>query len=80
MARLGVRISMSRKASPWENAFQESFYSHFKVELGQTNRFDSLGELIEEIHRVMNYYNKGRIHSKLKMPPLEYRKRLRQCV
>jgi len=80
MASLGVKISMSHKASPWENAFQESFYSHFKVELGQTNRFDSLGELIEEIHRIISYYNERRIHSKLKMPPREYRQRFRQCV
>jgi putative transposase len=80
MARLGVKISMSRKASPWENPFQESFYSHFKVELGQTSRFESLGELVEEIHRVLNYYNKRRIHSELKMPPEIYREKLRQCV
>ena len=25
---------MSDKHSPWQNAFQESFYSHFKVDLG----------------------------------------------
>ena len=28
-----IIISMSRKSSPWENPFQESFYSQFKVDL-----------------------------------------------
>ena len=31
---LGIKVSMSRKASPWENGHQESFYSQFKVDLG----------------------------------------------
>ena len=30
----GIKISMSKKQSPWENPFQESFYSQFKVNLG----------------------------------------------
>jgi len=29
--REGIIISMNHKSSPWENAFQESFYSQFKV-------------------------------------------------
>lgn len=27
---IGVDMSMSAKASPWQNAYKESFYSHFK--------------------------------------------------
>lgn len=46
----GMIVSMSTKGSPWQNGYQESFYSHFKVDLGQTNRFEYLGELIEAIH------------------------------
>ena len=34
---LGVKISMSAKASPWENAYQESFYDNFKTDLGLEN-------------------------------------------
>lgn len=39
-------ISMSRKASPWENSYQESFYSQFKADLGVPDRFDNLEELV----------------------------------
>lgn len=70
---LGIKLSMSHKGSPWENGYQESFYSHFKVDLGDPNRFRSLGELAVEIFRQIHYYNNLRIHSKLKMPPAERR-------
>ena len=35
----GIIISMSRKSSPWENGYQESFYSGFKLDLGETNHY-----------------------------------------
>lgn len=72
---LGILISMSRKSSPWENGYQESFYSQFKVDLGDPNRFASLGGLIEAIHYQIYFYNNLRIHTALKMPPAEYAKR-----
>ena len=31
---LNIRISMSRKSSPWENGHQESFFGHLKLEGG----------------------------------------------
>ncbi len=68
-------LSMSDKGSPWQNGYQESFYSHFKLELGDLNRFETLGELIEYIYTQMYYYNNKRIHSTLKMTPGEKRKR-----
>lgn len=70
---IGVKISMSNKASPWENGHQESFFGHFKAEIGDLHRFDELGEVIEEIYRMIYYYNNQRIHTKLKMPPVKYR-------
>ena len=71
----GINISMSRKASPWENGYQESFYSNFKLELGDTERFDALGELIWKIYQNIHYYNNLRIHTKLKMSPQAYLER-----
>lgn len=68
----GIKPSMSRVASPWENGYQESFYSHFKVSFGDPNRFESLGELIYAIYQAIHYYNKDRIHSALKMSPKNY--------
>lgn len=69
----GVIISMSKKHSPWENAFQESFYSQFKVDLGVVNRFETVEELIEEIYQTIYYYNNKRIHSSLKMSPITFK-------
>jgi transposase InsO family protein len=41
----GIRQSMSQPGCPWENGYQESFYSQFKIDLGDPERFNSLGEL-----------------------------------
>lgn len=68
-----VTISMSTKASPWENGYQESYYNQFKVDLGQLDQFDSLGELVAEIARTIYVYNTSRIHTALKMAPRQFR-------
>jgi len=68
----GIKVSMSSKSSPWQNAYQESFYGSFKVDLGDSNRFETLGQLIAAIHQTINYYNKTRIHTSLKMSPDQY--------
>lgn len=76
LGKLGVQISMSKKSSPWENAYQESFYNNFKTDLGlEFERFNTPGELIEAIHQTINYYNKQRIHTTLKMPPTVFKQR-----
>lgn len=72
---IGAKISMSEKASPWQNGYQESFFGHFKLEAGDLNRFQTLGELIEYIYQQVYYYNHKRIHSVLKMTPSQKRKR-----
>lgn len=69
----GIIISMSHKNSPWENAFQESFYSQFKVDLGFVSRFETVEELIEEIYQTIYYYNNQRIHGSLKMSPVIFK-------
>ena len=71
----GIIISMSHKSSPWENAFQESFYSQFKVDLGYINRFETVERLIEEIYQTIYYYNHNRIHSSLKMSPVIFKQK-----
>lgn len=69
----GIIISMSRKSSPWENGYQESFYSGFKLDLGPTNHYQELGELIEAIAQTLYYYNNRRIHTRLKNAPTKFR-------
>jgi len=72
----GINISMSRKGSPWENGYQESFYDKFKIDLGDPNRFDDLGELVYEIYHTIHVYNTTRIHTVLKMSPREFAKKI----
>jgi transposase InsO family protein len=72
LKKLGVTVSMSRKSSPWENGYQESFYSQFKLELGPVNRFATDGHLAEAVYRQIYYYNHIRIHTSLKMPPSRF--------
>lgn len=67
-----IKISFSAKACPWQNGFQESLYSGFKLDLGPADRFENQGQLIEAIHLNVNYYNNQRIHTQLKMAPQEF--------
>lgn len=57
---VGIQQSMSRAGCPWENGYQESFYKGFKLDLGDPNRFGSLGELVAEIYLTIHYYNTKR--------------------
>ena len=68
-----IKISMSKKASPWENGFQESYYKGFKDDLGDIRRFNSLGELVEAVHLTIDYYNSKRIHSAISMTPKDFK-------
>jgi putative transposase len=70
----GVIVSMSTKASPWENGYQESFFNNFKTDLGlEFDRFEDVGHLTEAIHHTIHDYNYHRIHTMLKMPPNQFR-------
>lgn len=69
---VGVQISRSAPGCPWENGYQESFYSQFKVDLGDPSRFKTLGELVLAIYQTIYSYNHTRIHSVLKMPPAQF--------
>ena len=68
----GIRCSMSPKASPWRNGFQELFYAGFKNDLGDINRFNCLCELIEAIALTIKKYNSRRIHTALKTSPDQF--------
>lgn len=68
----GVMHSQSDKSSPWQNSWQESFYSQFKLELGGTGRFQTVEDLIESISKQIDYYNNERIHTSLKKSPMQF--------
>jgi len=78
LAIYDTQSSHSRKGSPWQNGVQESFYSNFKLELGDIRRFNHIGELIEAIHHQIHYYNNERIHSAHRMPPVVFRLRAQE--
>lgn len=73
LENLGVTPSHADKASPWQNGYQESFYSGFKLEFGNAKKYLTLGELAEAVHRQIWYYNRNRIHTALKMSPERFR-------
>lgn len=77
---LKVAISRSQKGCPWENNYQESFYSQFKIDLSDPNRFKVLGEFVCAIHHQVWEYNHRRIHTALKMSPILFAERYREIT
>jgi len=75
---LAIKPSMSAKSSPWQNGYQESFYSGFKLELGHPEAYPSLGELFAAIAQQIYYYNYQRIHTALKCSPAVFAARYQQ--
>lgn len=75
--RLAIQQSMSAPGCPWENGYQESFYKGFKLDLGDPNRFDTLGELVAAIYQTISYHNQQRIHSAHRMSPAQFAARHR---
>lgn len=75
LTMLGVEPSNSKKASPWQNPYQESFYSQFKLEFGNAKQYQTLPELVEAIHLQIAYYNTRRLHTALRMPPTIFRQK-----
>ena len=71
----GIKISVSDTASPWQNGYKESFFGKLKEENGDLNRFNSLGELVEEIYSYIHYHNNLRIHTALKMSPKAFKQK-----
>ena len=66
--------SMSRKATCWDNAPQESFYGHMKDEIGdKIVKCKTFNQIVNVIDDYMNYYNHHRYQWNLaKLSPAEY--------
>jgi putative transposase len=79
LENLGVKISVSDKSSPWQNGYKESFFGKLKEENGDINRFNFLGELIEEIYSYVHYHNNLRIHTALKMSPATFKQKFQDA-
>jgi len=76
LEELGIRISMSRKGNPYDNAFAESFMKTLKAEevyLKEYKTFDEAYNNIKQFIEVV--YNKKRLHSSIGYkPPIEFEK------
>lgn len=67
-----TQVSVSDKGRPWQNGFKESFFSHFKAEFGDFNRFETIGEFVAAIYQQIRYYNHDRLHRSLKTTPVKF--------
>lgn len=74
----GIRVSMSRKGNPYDNAFAESFMKTLKYEEVLLNEYETFKEAVENIERfIEGVYNQKRLHSSIGYkPPIEYEKTL----
>ena len=73
LAARGVRQSMTRGGAPGENAHIESFFHSFKADLVHGRRFQTVGELRQELRWYLRYYNHRRLHSALDYrSPVDY--------
>jgi len=70
----GIRISMSRKGNPWDNAACESFMKTLKKEEVHRNEYRDLAEARREISMFLDkIYNQKRLHSAIGyLPPAEF--------
>jgi transposase InsO family protein len=61
-----IKISMSRKGNPYDNAFAESFIKTLKYEEVYLNEYDTFEDAFRNIrHFIETVYNKKRLHSSL---------------
>ncbi len=67
--------SMSRKGNCLDNSVMENFFGRLKVEMFYGEEFESAEDLIKKVEEYIYYYNNERISLKLKMSPVQYRKK-----
>lgn len=68
-----IRISMSAKGNPYDNAKAESFMKTIKYEEVYQNEYRTFDDVSEAVERYIHYYNTSRIHSSIDyLAPVEY--------
>ena len=74
LKELDIRISMSRKGNPYDNAFAESFMKTLKAEEVYLKEYSTFEEAYDNIKEFIEcVYNKKRLHSSIGyVPPEEY--------
>lgn len=76
LSSYGIRVSMSKKGSPWENGIAESFFKTLKTNEIYLNEYQNIFEAKSRIFNFLdNVYNERRLHSSIGyLPPNEYEK------
>jgi putative transposase len=76
----GVRISMSRRGNPYDNAKAERFMRTLKEEEVYLFEYESMAEAVDRIGTFLDdVYNQKRLHSAIGyVPPAEFEQSLRQ--
>jgi transposase InsO family protein len=82
LAEAGLRISMSRRANPFDNAQAESFFKTLKHEEVNLTEYRNLEEAAASIGAfIERIYNRERLHSALGyLPPVEFEQQLHPPV
>ncbi len=78
----GIRVSMSRRGNPYDNAFAESFMKTLKYEEVYLNEYNTFKDALENIEQFIDeVYNKKRLHSSIGYKsPIEYEKTLNMNI
>jgi transposase InsO family protein len=78
----GIRISMSRRGNPYDNAQAERFMKTLKYEEVYLFEYETLAEARDRIsHFLEEVYNQKRLHSAIGyLPPVEYEQQLCQTA
>ncbi len=67
-----IRISMSAKGNPYDNAYVESFFKTLKQEEVYLWQYETYHEVIERVpYFILDVYNRKRLHSSLSYRPPE---------
>ena len=75
--KAGMTQSMSRVARCIDNGPMEGFWGLMKREMYYTKKYQTKEELIQAIHKYMNYYTNRRVQRKLNvLTPMEYHKKM----
>ena len=76
LEELRIKISMSRKGNPYDNAFAESFMKTLKAEEVYLKEYKTVEEAYNNIKQFIEVvYNKKRLHSSIGyLPPEEFEK------
>ena len=67
-----IRISMSAKGNPYDNAYVESFFKTLKQEEVYLWQYETYQDVIERVpYFILDVYNRKRLHSALGYRPPE---------